>query len=139
MASAAKEKEKNPWPSRIQAWNKFSEKFHERGRMIEMRYEDDRENEASGGAALAGSGFKKVNMFYSNTTVIKESLYNSLPKPEVARLHKGETENDNGRVAAAIMERGLQYEIHCAKHLDAAVKAAILDRLVPGLGVLWVS
>ena len=132
--------EKNPWPKRLQAWKKFSEKFHERGTHIEARYADDREAEASGRPSMLGdTGIKKVNMFYSNTTVIKESLYNSLPKPDVSRLHKGETENEPSRVAAAIMQRGLTYEIHCAKYFDPAVKAAILDRLVPGLGTLWVT
>lgn len=141
MAAESAQKDKdNPWPKRLQAWKKFSEKFHERGCHIEARYEDDREAEASGRPSMLGdTGIKKVNLFYSNTTVIKESLYNSLPKPDVSRLHKGEVENEPARVAAAIMERGLTYEIHCAKYFDTAVKSAILDRLVPGLGVLWVT
>ena len=138
-AQKPKEPEKNPWPKRIQAWNKFSQKFHDRGTQIEARYQDDRESEASMAPSMMQSGVKKVNLFYSNTTVIKESLYNSLPKPSVSRLHKGDSENDAARVAAFIMERGLSYEIHCAKWFDSAVKAAILDRLVPGLGVTWIT
>jgi len=138
-AQKPKEPEKNPWPKRIQAWNKFSQKFHDRGTQIEARYQDDRESEASMAPSMMQSGVKKVNLFYSNTAVIKESLYNSLPKPSVSRLHKGDSENDAARVAAFIMERGLSYEIHCAKWFDSAVKAAILDRLVPGLGVTWIT
>jgi hypothetical protein len=138
-AKKNKEPEKNPWPKRIQAWNKYSQKFHDRGTQIEARYQDDRESEANMAPSMAQSGVKKVNLFYSNTTVIKESLYNSLPKPSVSRLHKGDYENDAARVAAFIMERGLSYEVHCAKHFDPAVKAAILDRLVPGLGVTWIT
>jgi hypothetical protein len=137
---AAKKEENNPWPQRLSAWKKFSEQFHDRGRQIELRYEDEREAEASGRPSMLGdTGIKKVNMFYSNTTVIKESLYNSLPKPDVSRLHKGEYENDPARVAATIMERGLTYEIHCAPSFDTAVKYAILDRLVPGLGIVWME
>lgn len=140
MAATTAKRADNPWPRRLQAWNKFSEKFHERGCHIEARYQDDREAEAAGRPSMLGdTGIKKVNLFYSNTTVIKESLYNSLPKPEVTRLHKGEVENEPARVAASIMERGLTYEVHCAKYFDQAVKSAILDRLVPGLGILWVS
>ena len=136
----AAEKETNPWPERLGAWKKFSEKFHERGCKIEQRYEDERDAEMSGiNATVAGPGIKKVNMFYSNTTVIKESLYNSLPKPEVSRLHKGDFDNEPARVAATIMQRGLHYEIHCAPFFDTAIKAAILDRLVPGLGVVWLE
>lgn len=130
----------NPWPKRIDAWKKFSEKFHERGQKIEARYEDERDaNNMTVGINLNDIGGKRVNMFYSNTTVIKESLYNSLPKPDISRLHKGDWDNEHARVAATIMERGLTYEINCAHDFDAAVKSAILDRLVPGLGMAWVN
>lgn len=130
----------NPWPDRLAAWKKFSEKMHERGCKIEARYEDERDaNNMSVGLNLNDIGGKRVNMFYSNTTVIKESLYNSLPKPSVSRLHQGDFENDPARVAATIVERGLSYEVRCAHWFDPAVKSAILDRLVPGIGVLWVN
>lgn len=124
--------ESNPWPERIKAFDRFSQAYHDRGQKIERRYEDHRDN-------LAASGGRKVNLFYSNVTVIKESLYNSLPKPSVSRLHKGEWDNEPSRVAATIMSRGLTYEIACAPDFDAAIKASILDRLVPGIGTLWVN
>lgn len=130
----------NPWPKRLSAWNSFSEKFADRGVQIEARYEDERDAAVGAqGTNLGSSGVKRVNMFYSNTTVIKESLYNSLPKPDVGRLHQGDFDNEPARVAATIIERGLSYEIRCARYFDTAVKAAILDRLVPGLGILWVN
>lgn len=127
----------NPWPERLNAWRKFSEKFHERGTNIENRYMDDRDAQNAVGLGVAGG--KRVNMFYSNTSVIKESLYNSLPKPDVSRMHKGDFENDASRVAATILERALGYEVRCAHWFDQAVKSAILDRLVPGIGTLWIN
>lgn len=136
MATAAAQPQDNPWPDRLAAWNKFSEKFHARGTKIEKRYEDERDSAMEDGATAGG---KRVNMFYSNVTVIKESLYNSIPKPSVGRLHKGDWDNDAARVAASIMERGLTYEINCAKSFDDSIKGAILDRLVPGLGTVWCS
>lgn len=126
--------EVNPWPARLDNWKKFSQKFHERGANIEMRFMDDRETSANGFEAIGG---KRVNMFYSNTSVIKESLYNSLPKPDVSRMHKGDFENEPSRVAATIIQRALSYEVKCAPFFDEAVKAAIFDRLVPGLGTVW--
>lgn len=142
MAAVTKptQPEDNPWPDRLAAWKKFSEKLHERGCKIEARYEDERDaNNVTSGLNLNDIGGKRVNLFYSNTSVIKESLYNSLPKPDVSRVHKGDFENDPARVAATIVERGLSYEVRCAHWFDAAVKSAILDRLVPGLGILWVN
>lgn len=131
-AAAGPSQEGNPWPKRLGAWKEFSRTFHERGEKIENRYADEREDVLSGAST-------RVNMFYSNTTVIKESLYNSLPKPDVGRMHKGDWDNEPARVAALIMERALSYEIRCAKFFDAAIKSAILDRLVPGLGTVWVN
>lgn len=131
-AAAGPSQEGNPWPKRLGAWKEFSRTFHERGEKIENRYADEREDILSGANT-------RVNMFYSNTTVIKESLYNSLPKPDVGRMHKGDWDNEPARVAALIMERALSYEIRCAKFFDAAIKSAILDRLVPGLGTVWVN
>lgn len=122
----------NPWPARLESFKKFSEKFHEQSCKIEQRYEDNRDSDVA-------SGVKKVNMFYSNVTIIKESLYNSLPKPTAERAHKGEFDNEVARVAATIVERGLSYEVSNAPNFDQAIKSAIVDRLVPGLGTVWVN
>lgn len=130
--AATGEQKNNPWVDRLSAWQRFSERFHERGTKIEKRYEDERDSVQEGGS-------KRINMFYSNTTIIKESLYNSLPKPEVKRLHTGEWDNEPARVAATIMERTLAYEVKCAPNFDQSIKSAILDRLVPGLGTIWVG
>lgn len=129
----------NPWPERLNSWNKYSEKMRDRGAKIEQRYEDERDSNDMASSGNLAVGSKRVNLFYSNTSVIKESLYNSLPKPDVSRLHRGDFENDPARVAATIVERALSYEVRCAHWFDAAVKSAILDRLVPGIGTLWIN
>ena len=136
-AMGKKDQTDNPWPARLECFKKFADKFHERGTKIERRYEDERD--ANQNEQGLGVGEKRVNLFYSNVTVIKESLYNSLPKPVISRMHTGEFDNEPARVAATIMERGLSYELKCAPWFDASVKAAILDRLVPGMGCLWVN
>jgi hypothetical protein len=129
----------NPWPTRLATWKNFSEKMHTRGQQIEARYEDERDNAVAAMGTQMGASVKRVNTFYSNVTVIKESLYNSLPEPDVNRMHQGDFDNEPARVAATIIERGLTYEIRCAKYFDTAIKASILDRLVPGMGTLWVN
>jgi hypothetical protein len=129
----------NPWPERLDQWATFSRKSHESGSTIETRYEDDRDAMSMNDPSVNGSNYRRVNLFYSNVTILKESLYNSLPKPDVSRLHKGDYDNEPARVAALIKERSLTYEVQCAPSFDAAVKAAILDRLVPGIGTLWVT
>lgn len=140
MSTVQNNGENNPWPGRFDAWKKFSETYHDRGRKIEARYEDIRDaNEMTVGLNMNDIGGKRVNMFYSNTTVIKESLFNSLPKPSVSRLHFGEWDNDTARVAALIVQRALTYQVKNAPFFEGSVKAAILDRLVPGIGQVWIE
>lgn len=125
----------NPWPGRIGSFHKFVEKFHKTGSEIERRYEDARDD----GSPDLAVNLKKVNIFFSNVSVIKESLFNSLPKPDVKRLHTGEWENDVARVAAMIIERSLTYEIKKAPGFEESIKLAIFDRLVPGIGTVWIE
>ena len=121
----------NKWDKRIQKANKFLENACQHGRRVYERYEDKRD-------VVGSTRIKKANLFYANVNTIKESLFNSLPKPDVSRLHKGDYEDDVARVASLIMQRALNYEVQCAEYFEHAVKAAILDRLVPGIGQVWV-
>jgi len=118
------------WDKRIAKAEKFFDRAKEHGRKVYMRYQDKRDDEVI--------GLQRVNIFYANVNTIKESLFNSLPKPDVSRLHKGDYEDDVARVAALILQRGLEYEVHCAKSFTGSIKYAILDRLVPGIGQVWI-
>jgi len=118
------------WDKRIAKAEKFFEKAREHGRKVYTRYQDKRDDEVI--------GLQRVNIFYANVNTIKESLFNSLPKPDVSRLHKGDYEDDVARVAALILQRALEYEVHCAKSFEGSIKYAILDRLVPGIGQVWI-
>jgi hypothetical protein len=118
------------WDKKIDKAEKFFEKALTHGRNVYTRYKDERDDVVA--------GFKRVNLFYANVNTIKESLFNSLPQPDVSRLHKGDTEDDVARVAAMILQRALSYEIQCAKNFYGAIEYAILDRLVPGIGQVWI-
>jgi len=134
MAAAKKKEVKGSvWSKRIQKAEKFFEKAHTHGQQVYARYKDDRTDSSTGMGAL-----KRVNLFYANVNTIKESLFNSLPKPDISRLHKGDYNDDASRVAALIIERGLTYELECSRDFSGALKSAILDRLVPGIGQVWV-
>ena len=119
------------WATRVANFKKFAESFHERGTKIEDRFADDREN--------ALDQMERVNLFFSNVSIIKESLFNSLPKPDVKRLHTGDWDNEPARVAATIVERGLTYEISKAPNFEESIKSAIHDWCVPGMGTVWVE
>lgn len=116
------------WGKRISKAEKFLEPAQTHGRKVYARYQDKRDDVVL--------GIVKANLFYANVNTIKESLFNSLPKPDVSRLHKGE-ESPPARVAALILQRALHYEVNCMTAFEESVKAAILERLVPGIGQIW--
>lgn len=119
------------WHKRIKKSQKFLEHAKEHGRKVYARYKDTRDDSS----ALR----QKANFFFSNVNTIKESLFNSLPKPDVSRIQRGDFEDNVSRVAADLVRRILAYEIECAPAFREAIELAILDRLVPGLGTVWIS
>ena len=120
------------WDTRIQKAEKYMQPAWTHGQAVYGRYQDKRD-----GALGSDSNIKRANIFYANVNTLKESLFNSLPKADVSLVHKGDSD-DVGRVSALIMQRGLDYEIQCADDFKCAVRGAILDRLVPGIGQVWI-
>lgn len=117
------------WGDRLEKAKKFRESYVNHGKKVYKLYKDKRDDTAI--------GLKKANFFYSNVSILKESLFNSLPKPDVGRVQRGNFEDDTSRVAALIVSRALTYEIECMPNFEEAVTLAILDRLVPGIGQVW--
>jgi hypothetical protein len=118
------------WDKRIGKAETFMKSAHEHGRKVYERYRDKRDDSLLG---------KRVNLFYSNVHTLKESLFNSMPKVDVSRVQRGDFEDDVSRVAALVMQRGLTYEVNCAVDFSEAITNAIIERLVPGIGQVWVT
>lgn len=118
------------WLSELQLSKKQDEKFITKGRKIVRRYRDDRGTD----------GFdyiqKRFNILWSNVQTMLPALYGRTPRAQVERRYKDQ--DPVGRTAAQILERALQYEIDHYGDFDASNKAAVLDRLLPGRGVVWV-
>lgn len=123
----------SPWDARITKGEKYQSSWHNHAEKVYQRYEDKREG-ADGGMTI-----KKVNLFYANVNTLKESLFNSLPKACVEKIHKGNYNDNVSRVACMVAERVLNYETMCAPDFREAIDLSILDRLVPGLGQAWCS
>lgn len=117
------------WKDQIHLASKEIEKFHERGRKTQRRYLDEREanDELS----------RKFNIFWANTGVLRSALYANPPKPTVKR-EWDDFSDDVGRVAAEILERLLKLGLQRPRgDMDVAFAYATEDRLVPGLGQVW--
>lgn len=126
--ASTKKQRASGWDTRIQKAEKYLSEAWSHGQKVYSRYQDKRD-----GTIGTDDRIKRANIFYANVNTLKESLFNSLPSADVSQLHKGDSD-DVARVAGLIMQRGLDYEIQCSDDFKGAVRAAILDRLVPGIG-----
>jgi hypothetical protein len=115
------------WLAELKLAKREDEKFIERGDRIIRRYRDDRKNFTTYG--------KRFNILWSNVETLKPALYGKTPRAEVSRRWKDS--DPVGRTASVIIERCLQYEIDKGD-FDASMKLAIIDRLLPGRGTVWV-
>ena len=118
------------WDKELKKADKYMQRALEHGNRVYERYQDKRDDMNN------PSSVRRANLFYSGVQTLRESLFNSLPKADVSRMHK-DASDDVARVASLILQRGLDYEIMCADDFKGSVRAAILDRLVPGIGTVW--
>lgn len=112
----------------ILAYEKIAKTFESRGEKIVKRYKDERDE--------AFSDQRKFNILWSNVQVLKPTLYARTPKAEIVRRFK---DRDNvARIACEIAERAADIEIE-RTGLTNTFEQALMDRLLPGRGTIWVS
>lgn len=119
------------WISQLdQDEKRLKDEFWRSADQIIRKYKGKKEQNMGGKQYL-------FNVFWANVGVLKAALYGKRPKPMVERAWKDP--NDNvGRVAALILERCLTYDLSKnMSPMDQSLQLAIEDRLIPGLGCLW--
>jgi hypothetical protein len=137
MAMPAPKKNPKPRPKvDVQKWlrviasyeNEFKQ-WQLRVEKILKRYRDDTKEMDSTNPA-------KFNILWSNVQTAIPATFSRVPKPDVSRRH---FDNDPiGRVAALLLERGLEFEIEHYPDYRAAMKNSVFDRFLGGRGVAWV-
>lgn len=128
MAETVKVDQSRKWLGELKLAKKEDEKWLERSKKIVRRYRDERTGWAD--------NTKRYNILWSNIQTMLPALYGKTPRADVQRRFKDQ--DPVGRTAAQILERALQYEIDHYGDFDASIKSAVLDRLLPGRGVVWV-
>lgn len=118
------------WTEALELSKKDQRVFIERGRKVVKRYRDERP-----GNRDTDTG-KRYNILWSNVKTIFPAVYAKKPRAQVERRYKDK--DPVARCASEILERCLQYEIDHYSDYDAALKGAVLDRLLPGRGVAWI-
>jgi hypothetical protein len=100
--------------------------WHEAARKIQDRYTDEQ--------ASSGTGF---NVLWPNTEILRASMYANRPKPDVRR--RGNKADPAGRMAAQVIERGLEFSWDSQDPAsDGQVDAMLTDHLLAGAGCLRV-
>lgn len=110
----------------ITLYDKEFSKWEKRARKIIKRYKDER-----GDAEKA----VRYNILYANVQTIKPAIFSQAPKANIERRFKDD--DDLGRVTSDVLERCVSYFINSEK-FESAVNQAVLDRLLPGRGTVWV-
>jgi hypothetical protein len=120
------------WQKELTLAEKDQRKFWERGRRVMRKFMDESET-----TSLSSSNVDTFNIFWANVGVLKASLYANPPKPLVKR-EWNDYEDQVARVAGVMMERLLQQPFeHPSSDMNMAFKQCVEDRLVPGLGQVW--
>lgn len=119
------------WQRELDAAKKHYERYLETSERILKRYRDERED------VQLGANAARLNFFWSNTQVLKSTLYAKPPKVDVSRLFR-DYGDDQARVAGVIIERLLNHDLEKdTSDFDVAARQAIDDWLIVGQGVLW--
>lgn len=79
---------------------------------------------------------RQVNVLYSNTETLRSAIYAKTAKPDVRQRFT--SENPVARAGAEVLERALTFTADPMCH-HRAIKALVLDALLPGAGVVWVE
>ena len=78
----------------------------------------------------------RMNILWANVQTLKPAMFSCLPKPDVFRRWR---DNDPvGRVAALLLERGLEYELDQYDDFSSAMDHCVFDRLIGSRGTAWV-
>ena len=123
------------WAKEKEASDKRLRKYHKQGNAVVRRFTDERSGQNDDGfEGLRGDQGAKLNLFHTNISILLSMLYGSTPKIEVAREHH-DPDDDVARVASLLFQRILEADVRSSgDDLSTTLKAALQDRLLPGMG-----
>lgn len=127
-ATAEEKQEVEKWQGHITAYDRAFSSWQTRVEKIVKRYRDE-------DAASADKKQARFNILWSNTQVLTAATFARIPKPDVSRRFLDR--DQVGRVAATLLQRGLEYEVSHYPDYKATMKASVLDRFLGGRGTAW--
>lgn len=119
------------WQQQIGLAEKDHKDFWDDGKKFEERYKNERSTQ--GKKSWRG---KRFNIVYSNTEVIRSTLYARAARPDV-RQRWTQAGDKKARTIADMTERALSYSIDTTTH-ERQFKLGVLDLALAGRGVVRV-
>lgn len=117
----------NRWVLEIERYERKAQQFEKRGKLILQRYTAEKKDEQAKTTTF--------NVLWSNVQTLKPALYSKDPTPEVERRFKDK--DPVGLKASEVLERCC-VNVLAMQNFGDCVRQAVLDRLLPGRGVMWV-
>ena len=117
----------------LSAAKKELERWQDTAQRVVKRYLGGKTTNANSVADDGGV----FNLFWSNVNILKAALYAKQPRADVSRRHK-DASDDIARVGGLMLERILNLDMDSrSSDFDSALRNVIEDRLVPGMGQMW--
>ena len=114
----------------IAKYEREFKKWEERNRKILKRYRDE------GRADTRTDGGSKFNILWSNVQILVPATFAKVPQPDVSRRFRDQ--DPVGRVAALILERGLEFEVQHYPDYRETMTQDVHDRFLGGRGTCWI-
>ena len=117
----------------IAKYEREFKKWEERAAKIVKRYRDEgRANTAN----TADTNASKFNILWSNVQTLVPATFARVPQPDVSRRFRDQ--DPVGRVAALILERGLEFETQHYPDYRDTMTQTVHDRFLGGRGTAWI-
>lgn len=110
----------------VNAYEREAKTWETRSKKIVKRYRDHRGDERKQ---------SRFNILWSNVQTLHPALYDGTPTPNVDRRYEDDEEVNT--TVAHILERSVSYFVKTNDFNDC-MEQAVLDRLLPGRGTVWV-
>jgi len=134
-------KEKSPkgwhsfWSKEYDAATKRVARFRRQGNLVNRRYLDERTGGHEFDAGHGRDTPSRLNLFHKNINTLQNMLYGQTPTADVSREHQ-DPDDDVARVASYLLQRILEADYEpSGEDVSTVLKAALQDRLIPGLGL----
>jgi len=138
--SQATPKERTPsgwakfWQKEYDAAEKRLRQYKKQGNRVNQRFLDER----SGGNddySMRSDVPSRLNLFHKNVSTLQNMLYGQTPTADVSREHQ-DPDDDVARVASYLIQRILEADYQpSGEDVSTVLKAALQDRLIPGMGI----